>query len=588
MNSKVSKLNISKFRGIPNSLTLDFSDKNGKPVSAIIYGENGSGKSSIIDSIEFVLQSRIGRTQRLRSSQRPSNISLASKVFNNSEISAILADGDKLSREIIIERDDDGYINSIYAYPGESHIHFQNVPIVLRRNDIISYGAVKEAERQVLLASFLYKVKQNYKLSTDPERLALEEERLLLKNKRNEIVEELQKSPFINISAIENLRKDRLRIIKYLNNRVVSKKYINKYKHKNNLIQIPDEEYQHLKSALIAYVDICEKLEQKTVELKGKKNKDHNLFTKVGSVLDDVEELLYNSFQKITNIDYIDSINLSVADISAASLDIKINLSNGVSTSPNKIFSEANYDLLILLLYISIIRVGIKNGQEKVLILDDVLQSVDSSIRAKFIRFILSELKDWQLFITCHDRLWLNQLRYMFNQNGHPFKEFHITGWSFYTGPTISEQKYETIDNSIQDALNTKNIRIIAATAGLTLEKICQKLSISLPTSVKRKLDDKYTIGDLWPNIRKTLKGSSIEEYLTKVDNLLLIRNLLGCHYNEWADSMVDSEVYDFASTVQNLYSATFCSNCHNWISLSQNKGMVSECKCGNLSIKKS
>lgn len=587
MSSKLTKINISKFRGIPNSISLDFSDKNGKPVSAIIYGENGSGKSSIIDSIEFVLQSRIGRITSLRNPQRPSNLSLASKVFSNSNITATLADGEIVSREIIIERDDEGNINKVYASSEAANIHFQNVPIVLRRNDIISYGAVKEAERQVLLASFLYKVKQNYKLSTDPERVALEEEILLLKNKRNEIIEELQKSPYIKISSIESLRKDKLKVIKYLNNRVVSKKYVNKYKHKNNLIQIPDEVYQSLKNTLIAYVDIYEKLEQKKSELKEKKSKDNNLFNKVGSVLDKVEELLYNSFQKITNIDYIDSIGLSVADISVASLDIKINLSNGLSTSPNKIFSEANYDLLILLLYISIIRVGVNNGQEKVLILDDVLQSVDSSIRAKFIRFILSELKDWQLYITCHDRLWLNQLRYMFNQSGHPFKEFHITEWSFYTGPTITELKYETIDNSIQDAINTKNIRIIAATAGLTLEKICQKLSVYLPTSVKRKLDDKYTIGDLWPNIRKTLKGSSIEEYLIKVDNLMLIRNLLGCHYNEWADSMVDSEVYEFATTVQNLYSATFCPNCHNWISLSQTKGIVAECQCESLSITK-
>lgn len=584
MCAKIVKLNISQFRGIPHSLTVDFSDKNAKPVSTIIYGENGSGKSSIVDGLEFVLQARIGRTPSLKNPQRPSNSSLTSFVPEDSVISAIIEGNENIERRIIVEKDEEKDAYKLLVSSSSPHVSFQNVPIVLRRNDIISYSSVREAERQVLLASFLYRVNNSYKLPSDPERVALEEEILSLKNKRNEITELLQSYPYINLEAIHSLRKDKFAVIKYLNNRVVSKKFSDKYKHKS-LIQIPDKDYKILKTTLSSYVDIYETIESKKKELKTKKSKDNSLFYKVSSVLDEVGELLYSSFRNITDIDYIDSISLSVADISDASLDIKINLSNGISTSPNKIFSEANFDLLVLLLYISIIRVGVRNGQEKLLVLDDVLQSVDSGIRAKFMRFILTELKDWQLFITCHDRLWLNQLRFMFNQYGHVFKELHITRWSFYTGPVVSEYKYESIDSSIQDAIKTGNIRIIAATAGLTLEKICQKLSVSLPTSVKRKVDDKYTIGDLWPNIRKSLKGSSLIKVLEDVDNLLLIRNLLGCHYNEWADSLTDSEVLTFADSVQKLYSNCFCPKCHTWISLSTNKGVIADCNCGLLSL---
>ena len=53
---KIAKIDIESFRGIPGHCSLDFRDKSGKACSAIIYGGNGSGKSSIVDAIEYNLQ----------------------------------------------------------------------------------------------------------------------------------------------------------------------------------------------------------------------------------------------------------------------------------------------------------------------------------------------------------------------------------------------------------------------------------------------------------------------------------------------------------------------------------------------------
>ncbi len=58
---KIKSVYIHSFRGIPNELTVNFTDKTGKPVSTIISGDNGSGKSSIVDAIEYNLQGRICR-----------------------------------------------------------------------------------------------------------------------------------------------------------------------------------------------------------------------------------------------------------------------------------------------------------------------------------------------------------------------------------------------------------------------------------------------------------------------------------------------------------------------------------------------
>ena len=72
---KIKKLYIEAFRGIPKSVELDFSNRNGDAVSTIIYGDNGTGKSSIVDAIEFNLQARIERDSKIKNSRRPSAIS---------------------------------------------------------------------------------------------------------------------------------------------------------------------------------------------------------------------------------------------------------------------------------------------------------------------------------------------------------------------------------------------------------------------------------------------------------------------------------------------------------------------------------
>ena len=130
----------------------------------------------------------------------------------------------------------------------------------------------------------------------------------------------------------------------------------------------------------------------------------------------------------------------------------------------------------------------------------------------------------------------------------------------------------------------------MASTAGLMLEKICQNLSINLAISIHRRRDDKYTIGDLWPGIFKLMKTSKeLKVIAERINDSLYIRNLLGSHYNEWAISLCDQEIREFAFNVQKLYDNTFCKKCLCWISITnKTDSCVAQCNCHHtgLSIK--
>ena len=579
---KIKRLNINSFRGIPNECELSFVDKQGEAISTIIYGTNGSGKSSIVDAIEYCLQGRIERSKELDNALRPSTLNLASNKLKKPSIEITFEDNSTSNRSIYVELDKDSLSYHIINNDEEMNPSFNICPIVLRRNDIISYNMTEEERRQTLMLQFMYDVDIENKLDNDPEIRKKHNLQVIEKNNRRNIIQRITKLIKIDGDLLEKSKNVEETIGQYFTPKG------QRFAFSRSTLEPKKNLEPSIYNKVINFAKICDNHKRKINSLDKiikdlKSLKQPEKYKELEPIFKEASKYLTSAFKEISNAKYVEDIELSIGSISITSLNIIVKLSNGKKVSPNHIFSEANYDLMILLLYLSLIRVGADKGQEKVLILDDVLQSVDSNIRANFIIYILKELKDWQLFITCHDRLWLNQLKYLFNNASHKFKEYQISNWSFSNGPVLKEGNNLTYDDTLQQAIKTGNIRIMASMSGLFLEKICQELSVSLNCSIERKREDKYTIGDLWPSIKKSLKRTNIFSLIEKIDKSLCIRNLLGCHYNKWAESFSDEEVREFASNIQELYEKTFCPKCNTWIEKSRSKDIKYECKCRNI-----
>ena len=76
---KIKTIHIEKFRGVSSEININLTDEKGTPVSTIIYGDNGCGKSSIIDAIEFNTQGLIEHSQSIQNPTRPSMLSYQAK-----------------------------------------------------------------------------------------------------------------------------------------------------------------------------------------------------------------------------------------------------------------------------------------------------------------------------------------------------------------------------------------------------------------------------------------------------------------------------------------------------------------------------
>jgi len=81
---KINKISIENFRGIKSPVIIDFV-KGGRPTSALIYGRNGTGKSSIVDAWEWLINSKIEYLSKEGVSERdyPHKLSNGDNVYIN-------------------------------------------------------------------------------------------------------------------------------------------------------------------------------------------------------------------------------------------------------------------------------------------------------------------------------------------------------------------------------------------------------------------------------------------------------------------------------------------------------------------------
>ncbi len=574
---RLSRIEISHFRGIPNTLVVEPVAEDAFPVSMLLVGDNGTGKSSIVDAIEFVLQGDVTQKSSTTSG-RPSLLSFANKL--TPYVRATLSDGLNIERHII--EDEQGYLFTERL----PHPEFSVSPFVLRRGDILKFLQAPDAERVLVFWNYLRDPKKGRQWVIDPrtELDQLKEARSNAKVKRDRLRTELANTLEINE---EEIPFDPKYFSEFLQRRIYGGFSIDELSKRGVKIKV-DSRIEELANSFnaeaIRYRSLKSKINKFSINNDGKTFPKH-LFPVLSQFLDRVAPRLTEAFKAVSSVSFLDHFEFDYGEGGQLALNISAVLTNARKCAPRQIFSEANQDLLALLFFVAVAEESADLGQAQFIIFDDVLQSVDNTIRLEFVDFVLERLNKWQIIFTAHDRLWYEQLRTILSHHKHRFVERHIVRWGFDDGPTIREGI--STEQNLKDALETGNSVRICSDAGILLELICNVLSVNLPITIIRRRGDRYNLGDLWPGLRKALRNTEIETEASAIDKLLHLRNLLGSHYNDWARSVSLSEAESFGHSVLRLLEKVRCSYCARFVeSVGVSEGWW-KCRCGAIQFSK-
>ncbi len=346
------------------------------------------------------------------------------------------------------------------------------------------------------------------------------------------------------------------------------------------------------------------------IDLLTKANETYNKITKTSAELDKKKKLeshmklIYDTFIKIKSDEVQKIYNELEGDFcryyehlhpneesGAIKLEVKRRASAEIkgrfyerdNEDPRGFYSEAHLDSLGLCIFLAFVKRF--NAGFPLIVLDDVVSSIDASHRNRIGELIFTEFPDNQFLITTHDNIWFEELcaaQQAFNV-GSKFKNIRIIRWSLNEGPILD--KYKPRWEDIEDKLQTRDKQGAGNAGRICLEWILDEMTINLIATVPRKRGNRFEVGDLYSPLKNRVKKllpeyySSNEQTFQKLETHKIFGNLLS-HYNPDFQNISINEIRDFIDSVKSFYKLFYCENCKEFVRYFQDTKII-KCKKG-------
>jgi len=238
-------------------------------------------------------------------------------------------------------------------------------------------------------------------------------------------------------------------------------------------------------------------------------------------------------------------------------------LGKSLAFDPQTFLSEGHLDSLGLCLFLA--TVSLFNPKGSLLVLDDVLTSVDKEHRHRVIELLLEEFADFQLIITTHDEYWFKHLEGSAISRGIQSKwRFEkIAQWTLEYGP--ESVRYEGTWDWIEEHLTEEEYRKLGGALRLVFEDFLKRVAEKIQLPVKYRRDGKYTSGDFFfRGINHSIREGLLEEDPdAKAEILLDVQRVFGdddfinflSHDNPGRIEIQFGQTKDFVSGLKSLIS---------------------------------
>jgi hypothetical protein len=536
---KITEYTIENFRGFVDAVNVNLvRTADRPPVSMIIYGDNGSGKSSLADALEFAFRGRLSR--RIAEGSK-----IKREVRNLASMGApgVLV---KLTSGKIIRRGGGLAQYKVPEFTRNQVVEgFEFCPLVVRRQDIESFWRIPEGERQMFFFDYLDS-RQVAKRREDEDKLREDLQAAVEEHSR--AAEYLSSMTRFSRNDLPSAHR---RTRSFLNGKLMPTYGVGG--------RLPDKLYK----SFLVFQTSLEKKEQLEGAVSALPAQGPVIDRELTRILQNLTSRVTSDFVEITGIEWVKEVTVTAG--MGAELVIEVELVNGSKVDPSQILSEASLDLLALLILVEVHIECATLGQNQIIILDDVFQSVDSVNRIRALNHVLSRLKTWQVVITLHDRLWLELTRKAMGRVGHQFIDQEILAGSFGESPHLREAPGRSAEDLHAYIERRESSETITGCAGRVLEELCDGLSIALSASISRTAGDRYALGHLWSGVGSSLRKNGdpvIKQAAANVGLFVDLRNIVGAHYNEWAETLSSKEAVDFGKAALDLWRACKCPDC--------------------------
>ena len=320
---------------------------------------------------------------------------------------------------------------------------------------------------------------------------------------------------------------------------------------------------------------------------------------------DYVEEILKNISGEVERLyamlhpgEDIGKVSFYLKPNAIGSLEFDAQLHEVSDLPPQAYYSESHLDTLGICVFLALTKFFKTN--ETIIILDDVLTSIDSPHLVRFMKILHEEASHYnQFFVTTHYRPWRDIYRWARGPTANT-QLIELGPWTLERGLHVGEFKDAICE--LRDTLSNGPFdrQVAASKAGIILESLCDFLTVKFRCRVPRNSRNEFTLGELAQGIdsklRKELRArKSPTREAAKVDvevgplietatGRSWVRNTVGCHFATLGGEVSDADVRLFCTEVLSLSDNLICQNCHR-LPTRRPSGSYWQCSCGDLEL---
>lgn len=277
-------------------------------------------------------------------------------------------------------------------------------------------------------------------------------------------------------------------------------------------------------------------------------------------------------YEKLHPGEGLNKISLKLDPAKRGSLELGAEFLGQQDAPPHAYFSESHLDSLGLCIFLAL--AGLQGRENTILVLDDILGSIDEPHVDRLINLLYDESQHFlHCLITTHYRPWKEKFRWGLLRHGQ-CQFIELRPWSPATGVAHGKTSLTPIaELGKLLADDPPSPQLLCASAGVVLEAMCDYLTLHYECAVPRR-KGKPTLGDLLPPIDKKLKpvlqverkqvdGSYLSVDLGRIFDELqqmpAVRNVFGCHFNDLAMHLPEQDAIKFAQLVHQAAEALCC-----------------------------